>query len=135
MSIIEEILNRNKKHKERIEEYNCKAYPFGIKQKELIASIVKQLMPKEDKEIAIYNFLICKQEIVDKCAMSNKTLNYNIVYPIVKEFKKKFNFKDRINLYKCIALAEADLNIDSLLNYPSIEELINRTYELKEILD
>lgn len=135
MSIIDDLINRGKKHKERIEEYNAKAYPFGLAQKQLITSIVQQLMPKEDKEIAIYNFLICKQEIIDKSAMAGKLLNYNVVYSIVKEFKKKFNFKDSINLYKCIALAEADINIDSLLNYPSIEELINRAYELKEILD
>lgn len=135
MSIVEDLINRGKKHKERIEEYNAKAYPFGIEQKELIASIVKELMPKEDKEIAVYNFLICKQEIVDKCAMKGKQLNYDMVYPIVKEFKKKFNFKDKINLYKCIALVEADLNIDKLLNYPSVEELINRATQLKEILD
>lgn len=135
MSLIDDILNRSKKHKERIEEYSAKAYPFGLAQKQLIGKIVKELMPKEDKEIAVYNYLICKQEIVDKNAMAGKELNYNIVYPIVLEFKKKFNFKDKINLYKCIALAEADLNVSELLNYPSVEDITKRANELKEILD
>lgn len=135
MSIIDELFNRGKKHKERIEEYNAKAYPFGTEQKEMIAKIVKELMPKENKEIAIYNYLICKQEIIDKNAMAGKELNYNIAYTITLEFKKKFNFKHKINLYKCIALAEADINVNELLNYPSIEQLTNRANELKENLD
>lgn len=135
MSLIDEILHRKQNHEKRIEAYTSKAYPYGEKQKEKIRKIVKELMPKEIVEIGVYNYLICKQEIGEIIEKEASDFNLNIVLSIIDEFKKKFNFKDEMNIYRCIALFEADLKIDENLNYPSIESLQDRANEIKRILN
>ena len=133
MSIVDYLLKGKEKHDERISDYDKWAYPYGVEQKKAIKKVLKELLPKEDSEISVYNYLTCKQALAPKSYDGKYTINFDV--PKLRELAKTFNFKDIKNLYKCIALVEADSKIDESLNYPDAESLCKRAEEIRENLN
>lgn len=114
-------------------EYYKWAYPFSDIQKEKIEEILKELITDEDKTSYIFNYLIVKQEC-DKYEF-DKYLNESDIKIIAKDAYGQMYQNEGLNTHKYIALAEADLKIKKGLRYPSIKTLINRSLQIKKIID
>lgn len=113
-----------------VRSYNAIVYPFGENQQLKIESILKELFKNEDLTCVKYNYLICRQEF------NLSDLEYRIDKRDYDKLnvltKKSFLTKNNAGLEKYLALVEADINISKELNYPSIEELLKRSKEIKE---
>ena len=109
------------------------AFPYGEAQKEKIAAIIKDLLPKEDPRSAMAVFLMGRQAYrgsfkddpedlaertdADKMAALDKMLAQQLFG----------RYKKFIPYYKVLVLA--DLDVDERLNYPSAGELRRRAEE------
>lgn len=111
-----------------IANINATNFVYGENQKEKIKEILKDLIEKEDKEMKLFNYLTCKAEVYKK----HNNVQDNIA-DIVYDFKGKI-IGNKKQMYKYLALVEADLKVDESLNYPSIDELNKRAVELKELV-
>lgn len=117
------------------EEYDAKAFPFGEKEKEIVTNILKELFKDEYDDIALFNYLIARQEAFRHLDNTNRVITEDGIIQTYKTLKKtvRRKFEDHKKLY--IALAEANLFIDENLNFPSIEQLTKRAEEIQEIIN
>lgn len=118
---------------QRLNDYTYWAYPYGEKQKKTVEDLAISLMPKLDKELAIYNYLNCKQALIPK---HNKPSNLDLeaLPKLVESLRDLPSFDYLDDIYKCIALVEADINTDENLYYPSADMLLQRAEQIKNIL-
>ncbi len=116
--------------KKEAEAYNAKQFPYGEKQREKLLSLLKELLPRFDEEISVYQYLVCKDMTGSWKDQSNDRKKIDQIADSLKFTLKK---KNRDDLYLYLALCEADLSIDEKLDYPDIEALKERAEELKKI--
>ena len=110
------------------------AFPYGDAQKEKVAQILRELMPKEDPKAALALFLMGRQayrgaynddpEDLEERTEKNKMAALDRML----ESQLFGRYKKFIPYYKVLVLA--DLEVDETLNYPSVEELRHRAEEL-----
>ena len=110
------------------------AFPYGDAQKEKVAQIIRELMPKEDPRTGLALFLMGRQAYrgafnddpedlaerteEDKMAALDRTMESQLF----GQYKKFLPY------YKVLVLADVD--VDESLNYPSVEELRRRAEAL-----
>ena len=123
-----------KKLKEELDAYYRWAYPYGDTHKEKINDLIKQLLSNEDEKIAIYNYLVARQQLAPSLYEGPVTLDVSTYKDAIKKIKKQYNSKAKKDIIKYVVLVETDLKIDESLNYPSIEEIENRVIELQNLL-
>jgi hypothetical protein len=125
------------KQRERDEKNFARwAFPYGEAQKETIAQLIRELMPKEDPRAGLSVFLMGRQayrgsfkddaeDLAERTeAQKIKALDYQLSTQLFGRYKKFFPY------YKVLVLADAQ--VDESLNYPSVEELRRRAEELAE---
>lgn len=117
-----------------LEGYYRWAYPYGDTHKEKINELISKVLPDEEKEIAIYNYLITRQELAPKLYEGPVKVETETFALALKKLKKQFYSKSKKNIYKYFSLVETDLKIDDNLDYPSVEDIINRAEEIEELL-
>lgn len=115
-------------HDRNIAKINETNFIYGNDHKEKIKEVLNQLIEKEDKEMKLYNYLTCKAIV-----MKNHDDVQNNIGSIYYEFKKQI-IGNKKQLFKYIALVEADLKVDEKLEYPSIDELNKRALVLKALV-
>lgn len=134
MSWIDNLFKTKQQREEDMDAYYRWAYPYGNEQKDRILEIIKTIFDDEDEKIAVYNYLVCRQEIAPKLYEGPFEFDIVNLNEVVKKLKKQYNSKGKKNIHKYIALVEADLKIDESLNYPSIESIIERSEEIKSLI-
>ena len=112
-------------------EYEAWAFPHGEKQKELIASMLQELKPKEPQQIMLISFLTVK-ELYEAAVKETESEEDAIKNLIVKagRYKQIIRSKD-LSMY--IAVAVADAGVDENCEYPSADALRERIQEIEEL--
>ena len=115
-------------HDRNIANLNATNFVYGDNHKNKIKEILAELIEREDNEMKLFNYLTCKAVVFKK----HNKVEENIA-DIAYGFKKEI-IGSKKQMFKYIALVEADLKIDESLNYPSIEELNKRALDLKALV-
>lgn len=111
------------------EAYLRSVYPYGKDQKDKICSILKSLFPNSKVEELEFNYIITKQELENKELYSlDKIQLIQLVDYLNNHFITRNN-----NIYPYLVLANIDMNINSELCYPSIDEINSRVNELIQL--
>lgn len=110
---------RSKDDKKRdYDAYSKRIFPYGDAQKEKIASILLELLPKEKEKYLMLHYVLVKQGLTSDNPMDYETSAKKIEKR--KLVRLTPDFKAQIH-----ALMDIDLAIDETLAYPSLEELKN----------
>lgn len=110
------------------------AFPYGEPQKEKVAELICQLLPKEDPKAAMAVFLMGREAVRgsfkdDPEDLAERTeKNKMAALDQTLQMQLFGRYKKYIPYYKVLVLA--DLEVDETLNYPSAEELRYRAEEL-----
>lgn len=135
MALLDIFSYKNSKERQReYLEYLQEVFPFGDAQKEKITILLKNLLPKEFAEIALFNYLTIKYETSKYFDKSKNQITDEGLMKCCKLLKNTIGKNSKNSKAIYIALAEADLNIDNNLNYPDIDILLSRANKIKEIV-
>ena len=112
------------------------AFPYGTAQREKLAQLMRELMPKENPQAAMAVFLMGREAYLGAYDADPEDLQD-------RQESQKIAALDRLldrqlfgqyrklqPYYKALILADAE--VDENLNYPSVEELRRRAEELKK---
>lgn len=111
------------------------AFPYGDAQREKLMRIFRELMPKEDPQIAMAVFLIGRQayrgSFQDDAEDLAERTEEDRIAALDHQLQNQLfgRYKLMIPYYK--ALIMADDKVDENLNYPSVEELRRMAEKLK----
>lgn len=111
------------------------AFPYGDAQREKLMRIFRELMPKEDPQIAMAVFLIGRQayrgSFQDDAEDLAERTEEDRIAALDNQLQNQLfgRYKLMIPYYK--ALIMADDKVDENLNYPSAEELRRMAEKLK----
>lgn len=129
---------KSKSTRERdAKEYEAWAFPFGEEQKEKIIQILHELLPKEEKSIALVCYLTAKEIASKVHQIYNIAAHREFAYKSIAQDLKRYKrmFKPRETSYLYCALALIDLDMTRELNYPTIDEIRDFAANIeKEIL-
>jgi hypothetical protein len=110
------------------------AFPYGQPQRDKVAELLHQLMPKEDPKVAIAVFLLGREALRgsfkdDPEDLAERT-EKNKMDALDRTLETQLfgRYKKYIPYYKVLVLA--DFEVDETLQYPSVEELRRRAEEL-----
>ena len=122
----------NFKTKKQVEEemkaYNDKVFPYGESQKEKVFSLIAQLVDKKD-EMDTYNYLVIKQGLMK---LKKTDPDFDDLKTLRKSVKNTLKRKDD-RFYRFLALALYDIQIDERLEYPDVQQIIDKSVLLKQI--
>ena len=110
------------------------AFPYGEAQKEKIAVIIRQLLPKEDPKTGMAIFLMGREALRgsfqdDPEDLAERTEEDKMAaLDLILERQLFGQYRKFLPYYKALILA--DLDVDETLNYPSVEELRRRAEEM-----
>ena len=123
------------KQRERDEKNFARwAFPYGEAQKETIAQLIRELMPKEDPRAGLSVFLMGRQAYRgsfrdDPEDLAERTEKDKMgALDAILENQLFGRYKKYIPYYKALVLA--DMEVNETLNYPTAEELRRRAEEL-----
>ena len=111
------------------------AFPYGDAQREKLMRIFRELIPKEDPQIAMAVFLIGRQayrgSFQDDAEDLAERTEEDRISALDNQLQNQLfgRYKLMIPYYK--ALIMADDKVDENLNYPSVEELRRMAEKLK----
>ena len=111
------------------------AFPYGDAQREKLMRIFRELIPKEDPQIAMAVFLIGRQayrgSFQDDAEDLAERTEEDRIAALDHQLQNQLfgRYKLMIPYYK--ALIMADDKVDENLNYPSVEELRRMAEKLK----
>lgn len=110
------------------EEYAAWAFPYGEKQREILASRLKELKVKDSENLMLISFLTCK-ELYEKALKETQSEEDVLRNLIAKAgvYKQIVRSKD-LSMY--IAMVIADAAIDENCEYPTADELRERIREI-----
>ena len=122
-------------------DYKKWAFPYGQAQQEKITQLMNELVPGDDAQIGMVCFLTAK-EIIEPVYQimfdpEHKDYAYATILHDLTRYKRMFkpnkskNKHDSTRSFYC-ALALADLEIESDLNYPTVDELKKTAAEFEE---
>ena len=122
---------RSKKQQEKeMREYAAWAFPYGQAQRERIANLLSQLVPKEDAAIAMVIFLTGKEAFCDREGDWEEGVERNPLLDAADALRRsgmRVN-KQHVPLY--LALILADSQVDEELRYPEAGELLDMARKL-----
>ena len=134
-SITDWFMFKSPKQRAREEKKFAKwAFPYGDAQREKIAALLRELMPKEDPKVAMAVFLLGRQAYRGSCHDDPEDLEERSESQKMAALDRQLEsqlfgrYKRFLPYYKAMVLA--DLDVDETLNYPSAEELRRRAEEL-----
>ena len=113
---------RQRKEEERI--YGLWAFPYGQAQKEKVGELLKALLPKEDKGMALAIYLMGREGYRNDCPLKEPAEPAEDPLAAAAGALRSAlprNLRNQIPLY--LALIEADAKVDANLNYPAAEAL------------
>ena len=134
MGVFDNLFKTKAQREEETARYYEWAYPYGPKHKEMINDIIHAVVPDEDDKIAIYNYLVCRQEMAPSYYEGPFIFDRSNSKSVRKKLKKEYNSKGKKDIHKYIALVEADLKVDENLEFPSVDEILKYAEEIKQIL-
>ncbi len=113
---------RQRREEERI--YGLWAFPYGEAQKEKVGQLLKALLPREDKGMALAIYLMGREGYRNDCPLKEPTEPGEDPFAAAAGALRSAlprNLREQIPLY--LALIEADAGVDENLNYPTAETL------------
>lgn len=119
MGLFDELFKSKEQREKERQNLFLSSFPFGEKQKSVLQEILYELVKDEEKTINIYNYLVCKETLIQ----NEVKFNDEDIHRAINILSNKLDKKALKNIHKYIALAEYDLSINEDLNYPSIEEI------------
>ena len=119
-----------KKREEDYAAFNARVFPYGEAQREKIVELLKQLTGSKYGMMTLFHYLSIKDKVME---MKMDDPDSESIGKLKKSVRNTLQRKDEDIFYQCLALCLADLKTDEELNYPSIEELKEKTLDLKRI--
>jgi len=110
-------------------EYEQWAFPYGSKQRDKLETLIKELCPKEPTAFVMMGYLTCK-ELYERILQSTGSVEEAQEILINREKKYK-NVIRKHEMARCIALVQANAQIDENCEYPSAEEMRTRIAKLE----
>ena len=128
---------KTKKQRERdAKKFDRWAFPYGMPQRDRIADLIKELLPREDPKAAMAVFLMGREAYRgsfrdDPEDLAERT-EAGRLHALDRQLATQLfgRYKKFIPYYKALVLADA--KVDETLNYPSVEELRRMAEELTE---
>ena len=130
MGLFDELFKSKEQREKERQNLFLSSFPFGEKQKSVLQEILYELVKDEEKTINIYNYLVCKETLIQ----NEVKFNDEDIHRAINILSNKLDKKALKNIHKYIALAEYDLSINEDLNYPSIEEINIKADEILRLL-
>ena len=128
---------KTRKQRERdAKKFDRWAFPYGEPQRQKIAQLLKELLPKEEAKAAMAVYLMGREayrgsfkddaeDLAERTeAKSLRALDYILSVQLFGRYKKFIPY------YKALVLADAKVGPE--LDYPSVEELRRHAEELAE---
>ena len=128
---------KTRKQRERdAKKFDRWAFPYGEPQRQKIAQLLKELLPKEEAKAAMAVYLMGREayrgsfkddpeDLVERTEERKlRALDYTLKTQLFGRYKKFVPY------YKALVLADAQ--VGSELDYPSVEELRRHAEELAE---
>ncbi len=119
-----------KQREDDLISFNARIFPYGETQKEKIIELLKNLTGSRYDDMTFFHFLSIKDRFM---AMKADEPDEECIRKLKKSVRSTLKRRDEDIFYCCLALVLADLKIDEKLNYPDIEELKEKTLDLKRI--
>ena len=113
-------------------------FPHGLEQRDILQSILKELVPEESPEMALTIYLLGREgyqgndmeereELIEQGREARLTAAY---WKMRSQLPRRF----RGYISRYLALIEADDKIEGELNYPTVAELLEAAAELDKML-
>lgn len=139
MGFIDWFTFKSKEEREADERrYRRYVFPYGDKQREAVAGLIAELMPKEPASTAMAVFLIGKEGYLGSIRMHPEDREARTeaqrVSGAVQALKKQLLGKNSVYIPTYLALILADVSVGEELIYPSPDELRARAAELSRDL-
>lgn len=137
MSILNWFTYRSPKQRKKDSERYLKwAFPYGERQREIVVSLLGELI-KDEPRLTMASYLIARQEVIgdwEEVLEGNSSCSEEglIKGSIALKNTLQKNWERDAALY--LAVIEADFNAGEELNYPDAETLRNRALEIKELI-
>lgn len=139
MGFIDWFTFKSKEEREADERrYRRYIFPYGDKQKEAVAALIAELMPKEPASTAMAVFLMGKEGYMGSIRMHPEDREARTeaqkVSGAVQVLKRQLVGKNSVHIPAYLALILADVSVGEDLNYPTADELRARAAELSRDL-
>ena len=122
------VFRSDKQRKEELAEYKKLIFPYGDEQKDRVFELLKELIPKKYNELALYNYMVARQALVD---IQEPEL---IIAQGAAFLKKHLPKKERCFIGEYLAMILCDQQTGADLAYPDIETLKAKAQELNSRL-
>ena len=128
---------KSRKQRERdAKKFDRWAFPYGEPQREKIAQILKELLPKEEARAAMAVYLMGREayrgsfrlDAEDLAERTEKEKMRSLDYLLDSQLFGRY--RKFIPYYKAVILADAQVGPE--MDYPSVEELRRRAEELAD---
>ena len=116
LSWIDMFFKTKSQQKEELDAYYRWAYPYGDAHKEKINDLIKQLLSNEDEKIAIYNYLVARQQLAPSLYEGPVTLDVSTYKDAIKKIKKQYNSKAKVAHAYLMSEEPIKVVIDRILN-------------------
>ncbi len=118
--------------------YDKWAFPYGIKQKEKIEELLRELLPEEKGKMAMLVYLQGKQGYTGGNAAEGKPPRdcspEKRIYYAQWAMETTLRGKLRKRMPRYLALIIADQKVDETMQYPTVEELRQQAAELEQYM-
>lgn len=117
--------------KKDLDDYTQWAFPYGMKQQEIVRSLLTQLFPKEDPSLAMMTYLLGRDAYHDHYK-EKKESERNAIQDMYQELKKAAKGRHKKDIPSYMALIIADSKVDASLQYPSLSAIQEVARKLSE---
>ena len=125
---------KSKKQREKEErEYALWAFPYGDLQKENLAALIQELIPKISVPLGLASFLTCK-ELFENTLEDSQSRDDAIdkMLNVIKSYSQLIN-KAEMPMYLALVLADAEVDEDC--RYPAPDEMRASIQELEDLIE